>query len=57
MREVELDQIQAVLTPLSFAVAEVEADGHCLYRAVAAQTATDFQEIRKFYTYQLSMIF
>lgn len=47
LREVELEQIQAVLTPLNFEVAEVEADGHCLYRAVAAQIATDFQEMRK----------
>jgi OTU domain-containing protein 6 len=48
LRDVELEQIQAVLTPLNLAVDEVEADGHCMYRAVAAQTATDFQEMRKF---------
>jgi OTU domain-containing protein 6 len=49
LRDVELEQIQAVLTPLNLAVDEVEADGHCLYRAVAAQAATDFQEMRKIF--------
>ena len=38
MRQVELEQIQAVLTPLNLKVAEVEADGHCLYRAVSPST-------------------
>lgn len=47
LRDVELRQIEDVLTPLNLAVDEVDADGHCLYRAVAAQTATDFHEIRK----------
>jgi OTU domain-containing protein 6 len=50
LRQVELEQIQAVLTPLNFKVAEIEADGHCLYRAVAAQTNREYSytQIRKF---------
>ena len=48
LRKIELEQIQAVLTPLKLKVDEVTADGHCLYRAVAAQTGKHFIEIRKF---------
>lgn len=47
LRDVELEQIQAVLAPLDLCVNEVEADGHCLYRAIGAQTSTSYQEIRK----------
>jgi OTU domain-containing protein 6 len=48
MRKIELDQIQSVLTPLNKKVAEVEADGHCLFRAVAAQTGREnYTEVRK----------
>mmetsp|Transcript_21734 Transcript_21734/g.40567 ORF Transcript_21734/g.40567 Transcript_21734/m.40567 type:complete len:301 (+) Transcript_21734:159-1061(+) len=46
MRQVELEQIQAILTPQNLAVREVEADGHCLYRAVAAQSNKNYAEIR-----------
>jgi OTU domain-containing protein 6 len=47
MRQIELRQIQAILTPLNLTVSEVEADGHCLYRAVAAQANKHYTEIRK----------
>ena len=48
LRKIELEQIQAVLTPLKLKVDEVDADGHCMYRAVAAQTGKDYMEIRKY---------
>jgi OTU domain-containing protein 6 len=47
LRKIELEQIQQVLTPLNLKVSEVDADGHCLYRAVAAQSGKDFMAIRK----------
>mmetsp|Transcript_15244 Transcript_15244/g.37619 ORF Transcript_15244/g.37619 Transcript_15244/m.37619 type:complete len:321 (-) Transcript_15244:437-1399(-) len=37
MRDVELDQLQNILTPLSLAISPVPADGHCMYRSIAAQ--------------------
>ncbi|KAG7363814.1 OTU-like cysteine protease [Nitzschia inconspicua] len=46
MRHVELEQIQTILSPLNLKVSEVEADGHCLYRAVGAQTDKSYTEIR-----------
>jgi len=46
LRTVELEQLQNVLTPLNFLIAEVEADGHCLYRAVGAQTGRDYIHVR-----------
>ena len=48
MRQVELEQLQAILTPLNLEIREVEADGHCLYRAVAAQSGLSYSEIRKY---------
>lgn len=52
-RSVELQLIQSVLTPLHYQIGEIPADGHCLYRAVAAQTTTTYastyQEIRTYY--------
>lgn len=56
MRDIELGKLQAVLTPLNLAVGEVQADGHCLYRSVAAQVSLlssgkiqqDYTGIRKF---------
>jgi len=39
-RIVESETIARHLQPLQLAVREVEADGHCLYRAVAAQLAS-----------------
>jgi hypothetical protein len=35
----------------------VEADGHCLYRAVAAQTNREYQEIRKYSTTVVMHVF
>jgi OTU domain-containing protein 6 len=49
MRQIELEQIEAILTPSSLTVSEVEADGHCLYRAVAAQSDKSYSEIRKYF--------
>eukprot|EP00535_Pseudo-nitzschia_heimii_P008185 CAMPEP_0197188646 /NCGR_PEP_ID=MMETSP1423-20130617/18199_1 /TAXON_ID=476441 /ORGANISM="Pseudo-nitzschia heimii, Strain UNC1101" /LENGTH=290 /DNA_ID=CAMNT_0042640537 /DNA_START=42 /DNA_END=914 /DNA_ORIENTATION=+ len=46
LRKIELEQIQAVLTPRQLKVIEVEADGHCLYRAVGAQTGRTYTAIR-----------
>jgi len=48
LRKIELEQIQAVLTPQKLKVSEVKADGHCLYRAVAAQTGENYMAIRSF---------
>ena len=47
MRQIEMEQIEKVLEPLSFEVKEVEADGHCLYRAVGGHTGQSFQDISK----------
>ena len=61
LRKIELEQIQAVLTPLKLKVSEVDADGHCLYRAVAAQSDRNHMAIRKSRGFQamgpLSFIF
>ncbi len=48
LRKIELEQIQTVLTPLKLKVDEVDADGHCMYRAVAAQAGKNYMEIRKY---------
>lgn len=45
LRQVELEQMQKFLEPLNLRIEEVEADGHCLYRAVAAQSNKDYKEI------------
>ena len=37
MRDVELKQLQGFLTPLNLAIRPVPADGHCMYRSIAAQ--------------------
>lgn len=49
LRQIELEKIEAVLRPLNLKISEVEADGHCLYRALAAQLGRemDFRSIRK----------
>ena len=47
MRDVELGQLQSILSPQHLAVQEVQADGHCLYRAVGAQTNQAFQQVRE----------
>ena len=48
MRIVEMEQIQSALSPLQFTIVEVPADGHCLYRAIAAQSQQDYQRVRKY---------
>ena len=45
-KQMEWDQIQQQLQPLQLKVQQVVADGHCLYRAVAAQTGRTYMEIR-----------
>lgn len=46
MKQQEWDQIQTHLQPLQLTVKQVVADGHCLYRAVGAQTGHDYTQIR-----------
>jgi OTU domain-containing protein 6 len=46
MKQQEWDQIQTHLQPLQLTVKQVVADGHCLYRAVGAQTGHDHTQIR-----------
>mmetsp|Transcript_14704 Transcript_14704/g.41620 ORF Transcript_14704/g.41620 Transcript_14704/m.41620 type:complete len:303 (-) Transcript_14704:164-1072(-) len=46
LKQIEEERIQAILTPLSMRIVDVTADGHCLYRAIAAQTGKSFSEIR-----------
>jgi OTU domain-containing protein 6 len=46
LRKIELDQLSTILQPLNLCVKEVEADGHCLYRAVAANVPnTGYKEL------------
>jgi OTU domain-containing protein 6 len=45
-RDVENQVIQQQLTPLNLCIHEVAADGHCLYRSVAAHCGTDYTEMR-----------
>eukprot|EP00934_Nitzschia_sp_Nitz4_P004838 Nitzschia sp. Nitz4//scaffold251_size28233//6652//7595//NITZ4_008131-RA/size28233-augustus-gene-0.16-mRNA-1//-1//CDS//3329544235//4828//frame0 len=43
---IELGQISAILEPLQLQIKEVEADGHCLYRAIAAQANGNYSVMR-----------
>ena len=45
-RDVENEQILQRLTPLNLDIKEVTADGHCLYRAVAAHIGKEFSDVR-----------
>jgi hypothetical protein len=54
LRKIELEQIQSVLTPLKLKVSKVDADGHCLYRAVGAQTGRNYMAIRKYRVVRLA---
>lgn len=49
-RSQELDVLKTKLDPLSLKIQTVTADGHCLYRAVAAQCddGTDYSQIREY---------
>lgn len=49
MRDIELGQLQSILSPLHLSVQEVQADGHCLYRAVGAQTNQPFEQVREYH--------
>jgi hypothetical protein len=49
LRQIELERIQQQLTPLGLQIVEIPSDGHCLYRAVAAQCGNSYQETRKLY--------
>lgn len=48
-RKLELEILQSKLDPMKLDIVEVESDGHCLYRAVAAQCPDDmaYPQIRK----------
>ena len=46
-RDVEMEIIQQQLTPLNMKISEVAADGHYLYRSVAAQANSDYQSTSK----------
>jgi OTU domain-containing protein 6 len=48
-RHIETQQLMAILEPLNLKVSEVAADGHCLYRAVGAQTNQSFEELREYF--------
>ena len=64
MRDVELDQLQNILTPLNLAISPVQADGHCMYRSIAAQLSLlspeqgeqDYNAIRKFFYVPLKYV-
>jgi OTU domain-containing protein 6 len=45
-RDIENAQILDRLVPLNLDIREVSADGHCLYRAVAAHLGKSFREVR-----------
>lgn len=45
-RDVENAQILDRLNPLNLDIKEVTADGHCLYRAVAAHIGKDYSDVR-----------
>lgn len=48
-RDIENGQIEAMLTPLKLAIHDIQADGHCLYRAVSHQvkgSASEYVAIR-----------
>lgn len=46
-RDVENEQIQKHLDPLNLRIKDVKADGHCLYRAIAAQCGSNYTAMRK----------
>jgi len=46
-RDVENSHIESQLRPLNLKIVDVEADGHCLYRAVAAQCNSNYVDMRK----------
>lgn len=48
-RDLENAVILQQLEPLRLKIKEVTADGHCLYRAVAAQCGSDYQDMRMYY--------
>ena len=48
-RHVENETIQQQLTPLHMKIQDVTADGHCLYRAVAAQSGQTFLQTREWF--------
>lgn len=45
-RDIENEALERQLASLNLCIHEVEADGHCLYRAVAAQCGTGYTDIR-----------
>ena len=45
-RDVENERIMEQLAPLNLQICEVAADGHCLYRAVAAHVDMNYAQVR-----------
>lgn len=46
LRQIEVESIQTQLAPLGLKIAEVQSDGNCLYRAIAAHSGGTYQETR-----------
>lgn len=55
MRKMELELLEAQLMPLSLKISEIQSDGNCLYRAVAAQCGMTYIQVRK-YTWSIVML-
>jgi hypothetical protein len=49
MRQLELELLDAQLLPLALKISEIQSDGNCLYRAVAAQCGMDYIKVRECY--------
>ena len=47
MKKIETDNLIKILDPLNLKINDVDADGHCLYRAIGAHAKKSYQEIRK----------
>jgi hypothetical protein len=47
MRKLELERLDAQLVPLALKISEIQSDGNCLYRAVAAQCGMDYAKVRE----------
>lgn len=46
-KTLEIEILMQRLEPLGLTIRDVEADGHCLFRAVANECGKDFKEISK----------
>ena len=57
MKKHEIEQLTQILSELNFKIQTVDADGHCLYRAIGAHVNRSYQEIRKLFGSRLSFCF